>query len=463
MARRRRALQVGAVLAVGAIAALLALPLASRTTGWVGPGRLAVQAGVSTTGRTTVEVPPLGRLTARTPGAPVHLEATVEEIDIEATQALATGPDPAGTLDAEARGDLQELLRRLAIRCVLIGAVVGALAVLVLPRRRVWFAPVGAAGAVLAMAAVGLLTWLRFDAAAFEQPRFEGALERAPALIDAARRHVDGLGEVEDRIRTIGDQLGDLYAAGSAVDVGPDVAGETRILHVSDLHSNPLGLQFVDRIARSFEVDAVLDTGDLTSFGYPLETRIAELVAEVPVPYLFVPGNHDSMANRAAIDAFPNVELLDGGSVVRVGGVDILGLPDPTFTATNETSTSEANDTKEATASGVRRTVRSLEPDLLAVHDVRQAGRSAGFVPVVVAGHSHERKAQLVDGTRVLSVGSTGAGGLGAFTVEGSGSYEASVLHFRGGRLVAVDHLRLGGISGDLTIERDAVDVTPDP
>lgn len=463
MSRRTRALQVAAVLAAGALAALLALPWASRTTGWVGPGRLAVQAGIAATGRTTVEVPPLGRLTAATPGAPIHVEASVEEIDLEATQALAAQPDPASTLDAEARKDLQALLRALAVRSILVGAVVGALASLVLPRRRAWFAPVGAGGAVLAMAAVGSLTWLRFDVEAFEQPRFEGALERAPAIIDAARRHVDGLGEVEDRIRTIGDQLADLYAAGSAVDVGADVAGETQILHVSDLHSNPLGLQFVDRIARSFEVDAVLDTGDLTSFGYPIEARIAELVAEVPVPYLFVPGNHDSAANRAAVDAFPNVELLTGDRLVRIGGVDILGVPDPTFTATNETTTSEANATKEATATGVRRTVRSLEPDLLAVHDLRQASRVAGFVPVVVAGHAHERRERVESGTRFLSVGSTGAGGLGAFTVEGSGSYEAAVLHFRGGRLVAVDHLRLGGISGDLTIERNAVDVTPDP
>lgn len=457
MSRRRRALQVAAVIAAGAVAALLALPWASRTTGWVGPGRIAVHAGMATQGRTTVEVPPLGRLSAATPGAPVRVDALIQEIDLEKTQALAAGPDPARTLDAEGRRDLTKLLRRMALRSAIVGAVVGAVAAILLPRRRWWFAPLGALGAVVAVGAVGLLTWQRYDVEAFEHPRFEGALERAPAIIEAARKHVDGIGAVQDRVRTLGDQLADLYTASSAVDVASGTAGETRILHVSDLHSNPLGLEFVERIATSFEVDAVLDTGDLTSFGYPVESRITELVAQVPVPYLFVPGNHDSVENRATIDAFPNVELLTGDRLVEVGRVRILGVPDPTYTATNETSTQEANAMKAATATGVRRRVRDLAPDLLAVHDMRQAARVAGEVRLVVGGHSHERKEVVEDGTRFLSVGSTGAGGLGIFTVDGDGAYEAQILHFRGRRLVAVDYLTLQGISGDLVIERDAV------
>jgi predicted phosphodiesterase len=442
------------------------MPWSSRTTGWVGPGRIGVEAGIARSGRTTVEVPPLGRLSVGTPaGAPVHLRARVEEIDLEKTQELATSADPAGDLDTEGRDDLAALLRRMGVRTAIVSAVVGALAGFLLPRRRWWFAPLGVAGALLSLAALGTLTWQRFDLDAFEQPRFEGALERAPAIIEAARSHVDDLPAVQDRVRVLGQQLADLYSATSAVDVGAGAAGETRILHVSDLHSNPLGLEFVRRVAENFEVDAVLDTGDLTSFGYPLEARIGELVTEVPVRYLFVPGNHDSLANRIAIDEFPNVELLDGSRTVRVGAVRVLGVPDPTFTATNEVSTDDANAAKEDAAADVRRTLRRLDPDLLAVHDVRQAAEVEGDVPVVVAGHTHRRRERQAAGTRFLTVGSAGAGGLGTFTVgeEGDGAYEARILHYRGRRLVALTYLTLQGISGDLSIERDAVDVTPDP
>lgn len=315
---------------------------------------------------------------------------------------------------------------------------------------------------MVAIAALGAVTWQRFDVDAFEQPRFEGALERAPSIIDAARRHVDDLRGVEDRVRTLGEQLADLYAASSAIDVGAGATGETRILHVSDLHSNPLGLEFVQRIAQSFQVDAVLDTGDLTSFGYPIEARIFELVADVPAPYLFVAGNHDSEANRAAVADFPNVRVLDS-TVEEVAGVRILGIPDPSFTATNETTTAEANATKEEAAIIVRSLARAYEPDLLAVHDLRQASRSFGEVPLIVAGHSHERRVVERRGTSAYVVGSTGAGGIGTFMFEAGLAYEAQILHFRRGILMAIDYVTLQGISGDLTIERDTVDQDEEP
>ena len=45
---------------------------------------------------------------------------------------------------------------------------------------------------------------------------------------------------------------------------------------------------------------AVVDTGDLTSFGLDGESRIGGLVDQFSVPYYLVPGNHDSPENRAA-------------------------------------------------------------------------------------------------------------------------------------------------------------------
>lgn len=462
MPARSRALLVASVAVIGALAGLVVLPLTSRASWWVGPGRVSVQAGLSGDGRTVVELPPLGRLTARTPGAPVQLDASVIELDLAKTQALALSPDPRARLDDVAAGELTSLLRRMALQALLFGALAGAIATAVLPGRHWWFPVLGAGSALVGIALLGLVTWQRFDVDAFEQPRFEGALERAPAIIDAARRHVDDLQGVEDRVRTLGDQLADLYAASSIVDVGTGVEGETRILHVSDLHSNPLGLEFVERIASSFEVDAVLDTGDLTSFGYPIEARIAELVGEVPAPYYYVAGNHDSPENQAAIAALPNVRVLDS-TVEEVAGVRILGVPDPTFTATNDTTTGDANRTKEQEAVVVGSLAQVYEPDVLAVHDVRQASRAFGHVPVIVGGHAHERRTEERDGSVAYTVGSTGAGGIGTFMVETDDAYEAQVLRFRRGRLVAIDYITLRGISGDLTIERDVVAVTPAP
>jgi hypothetical protein len=82
----------------------------------------------------------------------------------------------------------------------------------------------------------------------------------------------------------------------------------------------------------------------------------------------------------------------------------------------------------------------------------------AGWVPVVVAGHTHERSSSSEDGTTFLTVGSTGATGLGSFMVDTRAAYEAEVLRFDGSRLVAVDYVTLRGVSGEFTVERQVVD-----
>jgi predicted phosphodiesterase len=247
-----------------------------------------------------------------------------------------------------------------------------------------------------------------------------------------------------------------LYSVASSQVGGPVAGDEVRILHISDIHSNPLGLEVARRLAEQFKVQAILDTGDLTSFGLPVEGRLGELVATINVPYLLVPGNHDSPENRRALAGVPNIQLLDG-TVADVGGVRILGVGDPAFTATNETSTAEAAVLKQLEAPGVATRVRELRPDVLAVHDPLLGEASQGHVPLIVAGHTHKNSATRKDGSLVLTVGSTGATGLGSFTIDTGSPYEAELLHFVGGDLVAVDRIDLHGIGGAFRLERQIV------
>jgi len=342
------------------------------------------------------------------------------------------------------------------LRALWTGALVGAIAGGILPRRRVWHAVTGAAGGALGVMLILAAAWQGYDEDAFLEPRYEGPIERAPAVVSAARKHVDSFAAVRDRIDVLSDQVSRLYQA-ATVTAEPSHTEEVRIVHVSDVHSNPVGLEVVVRLVKSFEADAVIDTGDLTSFGLGVEARIGELVADIGVPYYLVPGNHDSTTNRAALDALPNVTVLDRTSAT-VRGVSVFGVADPSYTASNVVSTEEANDMKTRQATVVGAYMRKLEPDVLAVHDERQAADSAGLVPLVLAGHTHERRAATVDGTIFLTVGSTGATGLGSFTVDTDLPYEAEVLRFVDGRLVAVDYVQFRGISGSFTIDRRIVE-----
>ncbi|MGH9004743.1 MAG: metallophosphoesterase family protein, partial [Acidimicrobiia bacterium] len=333
------------------------------------------------------------------------------------------------------------------------------------PRRRWTHAVAGSVGGVVAVAVLLGVAWRGYDADAFGEARFEGPLERAPALFATMRRHVDDYADVRRRVEALGDQVAELYAVASttglpvaddAISALADGAHEVRILHVSDIHSNPLGLEVTRQLAERFAVDAVLDTGDLTSFGLPIEGRLGELIENIPVPYLFVPGNHDSPKNRDTLDAVDNVELVDG-RVVDINGVRILGIADPTFTATNELDSDEAAAAKRSAAPEVTEAVTTHEPDVLAVHDPVMAEGAWGRVPLIVAGHTHQRSSVRHDGTLVLTVGSTGSTGLGSFLVDTKKSYEAEVLRFVGGDLVSIDRVELRGVDGGFRVERQLI------
>ena len=135
-----------------------------------------------------------------------------------------------------------------------------------------------------------------------------------------------------------------------------------------------------------------------------------------------------------------------------------MGWGDPTFTASNEVSTEEGNDLRMSTAPLVGAAVVGRRPDVLAVHDARLAEDAIGEVPLVLAGHTHERFLESRDGTLIMTVGSTGATGLGSFIVEAELTYEAQVIYFRDGAPVAYDYISLSGLGGDFEVERSTLD-----
>ncbi|HEV8625841.1 MAG TPA: metallophosphoesterase, partial [Acidimicrobiia bacterium] len=380
----------------------------------------------------------------------------VDEVSINGLQEVLKTDDPGDRLRSEVAADLEPLLRAFAWRALAVAALAGALAGALVPRRRWTHALTGSAAGLAAVAILLGGAWRGYDAEAFDKARFEGPLERAPALLATVRKHVDDIDVVRKRVQVLGDQVADLYSVASNQVGGPVGGDEVRILHISDIHSNPLGLEVARRLAEHFKVAAILDTGDLTSFGLPVEGRLGDMVATMNVPYLLVPGNHDSTQNRQALAGVHNIQLLDG-TVAEIGGVRILGVGDPAFTASNETSTDEAAAIKRERAPEVAARVAEVRPDVLAVHDPLLGEASEGHVPLIVSGHLHKNSAVRKNGTLVLTVGSTGATGLGSFTIDTGSPYEAELLHFVGRDLVAVDRIDLHGVGGAFRVERQIV------
>ncbi len=449
--RRRTIASLGVAFVVGAVVAIAALPL-GRVAGGVGPGRVSLVVRWEPGGGTALVVPPLGRVAVGTHRAPLRLQARIESIDLDAVQRLAEHDVTSEAIERRLRVDLGPLVRRLLLRTAIVVLVAGAVTGAVLGRRHWRYVVAGVMGALVVVGALGVWTWRAYDVDAFAEPKYSGALERAPDVLAAIKRDFGDLQGVRDRVRTLSAQVNGLFAvSASSAATPPD--NQVRILHISDIHSNPLGLEIARDLAERFEVAAVLDTGDLTSFGFPVESRIGRLVEQFPVPYYFVPGNHDSPANRRALAQASNLTEIDG-RVVDVDGVRILGASDPGFTADNETSNEEMRRRRDAKAPAVGRQVARQQPDVLAVANLRLAAEAVGDVPLVLSGDVHRRTSKEEDGTLVLTVGSTGATGLGSFTVDTGRPYEAEVLTFDDGRLASLDYISMEGLGGNFTVDR---------
>jgi predicted MPP superfamily phosphohydrolase len=436
---------------LGALVALLALVLVPAERERIGPVTVSVRA-IPGTGGTDLLVPPLGEVRANTHSPPLSVSLSLVEVDVQGlgreVEAAVTGQG----FEESVESGLRHLAEGIAIRALIAAAIAGLITAAVLPHRKWHYAWSAVVGAIAVVAALLGATAVTFRVEAFEQPRYTGALTRAPVVIDALNKRELTIADVESRFRNGASRLTELLTVLAEPSLDPRLDA-VAILHVSDIHSNPIGLQITEQLAEQFEVDAIVDTGDLTNFGVELETEFAKLVRNMPAPYYYVSGNHDSVEVQAALQQLSNVTVVHGREV-DIAAIEFFGWPDPTYSNWNLLPPTQAAEIRVATGAEVADAVRTANPDVLLVHDRRLAQEAIGHVPLIVSGHYHRQIVEEENGTRLLAVGSSGAAGLQTFTTEADVNYEAEVIYFRDKTAVAVDYVEFSGLGGDFEIKR---------
>jgi predicted phosphodiesterase len=207
------------------------------------------------------------------------------------------------------------------------------------------------------------------------------------------------------------------------------------------------------------------------TWGFPREPEVAANIGRFDVPYLFVKGNHDDPDMVAAVAANDNARVLDR-SGTEVAGIRFFGVADPTFTPGKGDQVEEFEELKVARSVGVADAVeaQALRPDVLLVHDGRLATYARGHVATVLEGHLHRFGTEVVNGTRTLMGGTTGAAGPDNFRAENPPPAEAEVVYFdpETRRPVAVDRITVRLPGSSFSVERvllpeGAAPFTPDP
>lgn len=452
---RRRKLALLAASLIGAVVGSLSLALMPPSNHRVGPATMSAKTRLGGA-HTVLAVPPLGTVRAATHPIPVSLDVSLAELDINAVQDIIRDPGGQDEVRARIEDDLRGAAVEVGVRTIVVCLIGGAIAGALLPWRKWGDVGMGAVGGLVIAVLVVTSVAGTYDVEAFAEPRYSGALERAPAVLRTLEQQDISLSALDSRFETAATRLSDLLQlmARPATDPQEDTVA---ILHVSDIHSNPLGISVAQELAATFDVDAVVDSGDLTSFGEAIEANVARRVSAMDVPYIYVPGNHDSLDNQERLDQIDNVHLLHDDTF-DVEGVTIMGWRDPTFTVWDAISTEDANEMRlEEGAEVAEAATAQGSVDVLVVHDKRMAEASEGLVPLVLSGHTHGREFVEGEDTDYLTVGSTGATGL-EFFIEGTRPYEAEIVYFEEGAAVAVDYVTFEALGEEFEIDRKRLD-----
>jgi len=407
-------------------------------------------------GQTELAIPPFGEVTAATHKTPLRIRVGVERIYPHEIGQVADKIDTGGELVKKIETEGKKAFRQFVIRLIVLAAIGGMLGAALSPRRRIYKA---VAGTFVGVAFVGVLLWgtyATFNVYAFKQPSYSGALTAAPWATEEIAKRLGDIKAFRNEIRAIAANVDSFY---SKIDAWHPIKEDTiKVLHVSDIHNNPVALDLIKRVVKDFNVDLVIDTGDITDFGTPVETKLTEGISSLPVPYVYVPGNHDSSATASFMRKIKNVVFLDG-KPVTVKGITILGMADP---ASASSEVAPANDAVMATFRlKVKRILESQpeKPLILAVHNPKAVRGLLGQVPIVLVGHTHKAGLTEKNGCVIDNAGTTGAAGLRTFQNEAGVPYTLDLLNIDSSKkkLVAIDSLAVTGAEMEFRLERNLI------
>jgi predicted MPP superfamily phosphohydrolase len=476
---------------VGAGGVVVGVMLFAQTHINVGPFHAEMSVAPSFRGGTEVNIPPLGSLHLDSHDGPIHLKVDLGSLDQTRTEALIEDPTAISAAGQHAVDDVTGGVLRLGLRTLGAGLATALLLSALIFRNVRRVAAAGVTALVVTAGSLGLaVATLRPDS--ISEPRYEGLLVNAPAVVGDARRIADNYGRYSDQLQQLVTNVSRIYTTVSNLPVYEPAANTTRILHISDLHLNPTSWGVIRTMVKQWDIDAVVDTGDIVDWGSGPETQYVSNISNVGVPYIFVRGNHDSTAIQDAVAKQKNAIVLDN-TTTTIKGLTIAGIGDPEFTPDKSETPAGANADDPSSNPLLRSgdelatTIRASKTkvNVAMVHDPAMAPPLSGVVPLVLAGHLHKRMVSTLPGltpsaapspsptipaqaTRLMVEGSTGGAGLRGLEKDEPTPLTLSVLYFDEKQtLKAYDDIQLGGTGqSQVTMQRKVIgqdEVPTDP
>ncbi len=411
----------------------------------------------SARGKTILAAHPFGEVTAYTHNTPLSLVVGLDRIHGESVQSIIDDETKLSDVIESMKNKAQEGVRAFIVKILALSALGGVIGA-TMGRRLDLKALAG--GAVLGVAfttIVGVYTFSQFDASAFKRPSYSGLINYAPDIVSAIEKSVKNGKDLRQYVREMAANISSLYIEMDQYGE-KDGNGRKRILHVSDIHNNPLAGDFIKVLVKGLSPDLILNTGDITDMGSEIELRLTDSLKNINRPHFYVSGNHDSEQVTNTLKNDFGIYVLNN-EVVKAGGLLIMGYGDPkgrkSFDA--DATTEEIDSLVERIRNRISKMKKT--PDVLMVHNPDVAEKLAGQVPLILSGHSHRISSKMKDGTIIVVAGTTGAAGLRYMDSENRPSYSAALITARrtddgGYSFDFVDLIQMNQKTGEFQISR---------
>lgn len=444
----------------GLVGAAIVIGLFGKPTYKIGPLDVQLSVSPAVSGETRVTVPPLGKITARTHVSPLAIQALIEEASIEELRSILINRPDGQALIHSMLADTRKAEIGFGLWMMLLAFAGGAAGAFITCReRRIRSAVTGAICGTVVTAVLFGLTISTYNPDAFKDPKMTNALKATPWIMRLLKEGVVKIGEMDTQVRMVASNIYKMQGTLSAMVSPDDNREQMRILAISDLHNNTVAMAYADDLARLFDVNFILDAGDLTDFGTGFENGIAQQVSQFDRPHIFVTGNHDSIETVAALRRLSNVKM-PNEQVETVSGLRIMGQHDP---ASHDPGVRRLLATSEQISNAVRELRDAMNrlkspPDILLVHEPDVARHFMGKVPIIVSGHDHVMDTKMVKGTVWIRPGSTGASGIRYLAQPSERkAITAAIIHMVKSpkpRAVSVDLISLDAVNGSFTVTR---------
>ncbi len=421
-------------------------------------------------GYTIFNIPLVGSVRAKTHLIPIELSLELRNIDLEPLKAVSTSEQTTQEflhmLEPEAKMLLHLFIRKL----LLLGVAGGLIGVVLVDRKHLNFLIGGALlGITLVASLIAGIYWT-YDIDSFASPEYKGLIQAAPWVMSGLEKEITRGNNLGAKLQVLADNLYRLFENIDNLQPLGMADGDIKLLHISDIHNNIGAFEFIEKVVSTFGVTAIIDTGDMTDFGTGFEIDLAMKIRKLNIPYIFVPGNHDSPVSLGKLRSFSNVRVLSD-EFYYIEGLEILGIADPASERIDKINLSE-EDIKEVV--GKTRELlngRDKTPDILAVHNGEIASYFVSEIPVILHGHDHQLKVTDENGSVIVDAGTSGAAGIRGLQVPHGVPYSVALLHFayedeenkfskvnegyeRCLRLIAVDTIKVNSLNSGFTLER---------